>query len=56
MLSTLRRNKTNVEYTMVAGVINIVSKDELFLANHSVNELANLVEDVGVRGVLDSGC
>ena len=33
-----------------------VSKDDLVLATPSVNELADFVEDVGVRGFLDSGC
>ena len=56
MLSTLLSKRSNVEYTMVAGVIDNVSKDDLVLATHSVNELACLVEDAGTRGVLDCGC
>ena len=56
MLSTLLSKRSNVEYTMVAGVIDNVKKDDLVLATHSVNELACLVEDAGTRGVLDCGC
>ena len=56
MLSTLLSSKSSVEYTMVAGVIDNVKKDDLVLATHSVNELAYLVEDAGTRGVLDCGC
>ena len=55
MLSTLLSKRSNVEYTMVAGVIDNVKKDDLVLATHSVNELACLVEDAGTRGVLDCG-
>ena len=55
MLSTLLRGKKGVEYTMMAGVVQI-GKDDLVLATHTVDELAYLVEDAGVRGVLDTGC
>ena len=55
MLSTLLRGKKGVEYAMMAGVVE-VERDDIVLATHSVDELAYLVEDAGMRGILDSGC
>ena len=55
MLTTLLKSKKDVEFTMLAEV-KTWEKDELVLASHAEHELACLVEEAGVRGVLDCGC
>ena len=55
MLSALLKKNRNREFTMVSKCSER-KLGELILAPHSEQELACLVEEVGVRGVLDCGC
>ena len=49
------RKKKDCEFTMIAET-RIAEEEDLVLASHAEHELAYIVQEAGVRGVLDSGC